>query len=160
MANGLLKLPDDSANTGKQLDTESLSVAAQPVHRERTQLAGAAAAEITEVKNAAPAASAYGAVVRIPEPGSAALTQPAQDVASSVVLAANANRRGFVIENAPQDDVADLFIAFGAAATSAAYTKKLRPGESWDRRGGYTGVISGIWSAAGSGSAKVTEESQ
>jgi hypothetical protein len=159
MADALLKLPDDSANTGKQLDTESLVVGAQTVHRERLQMAGAAAAEIAAIKNAAPAANAYGVVTRIPEPATAALTQPAQNAASAVVLAANANRRGFVIENAPQDDIADLFLAFAATATTSAYTKRLRPGEGWDRRGGYTGVISGIWSDAGSGSAKVTEES-
>lgn len=117
------------------------------------------AAAVAAVGNAAPGAAAYGLTVRAPEPGSAAMTQPAQDAASSTILAANVNRRGFVIENAPQDDVSDLFLAFGATATTAAYTKKLRPGEAWERSGGYTGVISGIWSAAGGGSAKVTEES-
>jgi hypothetical protein len=118
------------------------------------------AAAVSKVTNAAPAANAYGGVVRIPEPGSAALTQPAQSASTGVVLAANANRRGFVIENAPENDIADLFLAFAATASTSAYTKKLRPGESWERRGGYTGVISGIWSEAGAGSAKVTEESQ
>lgn len=118
------------------------------------------AAALTKVTNAAPPAGAYGSVVRIPEPASAALTQPAQDAATSTILAANANRRGFVIENAPENDLADLFLAFAAVATTSVYTKKLRPGESWERRGGYTGVISGIWSAAGGGSAKVTEETQ
>lgn len=115
---------------------------------------------LTKVTNAAPAAGAYGGVVRIPEPASAALTQPGQSASTGTILASNANRRGFVIENAAENDVADLFLAFAATASTSVYTKKLRPGESWERRGGYTGVISGIWSEAGAGSAKVTEETQ
>lgn len=113
---------------------------------------------VASVGNAAPAAAAHGLTVRTPEPGSAALAQPAQSAATGVLLAANASRRGFIIENASEGDVADLFLAFAATASTSAYTKRLRPGEAWDRRGGYTGVISGIWSEAGSGSAKVTEE--
>lgn len=114
------------------------------------------AAAVAKVTNAAPPASAYGGVVRMPEPGAAAMSQASQDVATAVLLAANAARRGFLIENTA--DVADLHVAFGATASLTAYTRKLRPGEQWDRRGGYTGVISGIWSAAGAGKAIVTEE--
>ena len=63
MADALLKLPDDSANTGKQLDTTSLTVAAQTVHRERMTVAGATDVALAAVLNAAPTTD-YGLVVR------------------------------------------------------------------------------------------------
>lgn len=46
------------------LDTESLTVGANTVHRERNQVAGASALEIAAVKAATPATDAYGVVVR------------------------------------------------------------------------------------------------
>lgn len=54
--------PDDP--TGKKLDTESLVVGANTVHRERMELAGAAALEIARILNADPAGADYGLVVR------------------------------------------------------------------------------------------------
>src|SRR3990167_8553392 len=63
MADALLKLPDDSANTGKQLDTTSLTVAAKTVHRERMTVAGATDVALAAVLNAAPTTD-YGLVVR------------------------------------------------------------------------------------------------
>jgi hypothetical protein len=116
------------------------------------------AAARAAVVAAAPPAAAYGAVVRIPEPGSAAISQPPQNAASGVLLAANTARRGFVIHNAPTSTQA-LLVAFAAAAAAGAYTKRLLPGETWDRHCGYTGAISGIWEGAGGGHAAVTEES-
>lgn len=113
------------------------------------------------VKNAAPAATDYGAVVRVPEPASAALSSVAQNAATVALLAVNAARRGFVIVNEqPETEQGQwLHVAFAAVATLAAYTKRLAPGESWERQGGYTGAISGIWSGAGTGNARITEES-
>lgn len=117
------------------------------------------AAAVAKVDDAPPAANAFGLTVRIPEPGTPVLTQPAQNDGTSVLVAANANRRWCSIENDPQDGLADLFVALAATATAAARSFKLKPGEYREIRN-YTGVISGIWSAAGSGSAKVTEVSQ
>lgn len=58
----------DPAVTNSSLDAESLTVSAVVVKRERMQLAGKAAADITEVKNATPASTDYGAVVRTLRP--------------------------------------------------------------------------------------------
>lgn len=63
MADALLKLPDDSANTGKQLDTTSLTVSGQTVHRERMTVTGATDVALAAVLNAAPTTD-YGLVVR------------------------------------------------------------------------------------------------
>lgn len=60
----LIKLALDTGNTGPQLDTESVVVGLNTVHRERHLIAGAGAAELAAVKNAAPALAAYGLVVR------------------------------------------------------------------------------------------------
>lgn len=64
MADAIVTLPDDAANTGKKADTESLTVGANTVHRPRIRLAGAAAAALADVKNALPLLADYGAVVR------------------------------------------------------------------------------------------------
>ena len=55
------KNPD---TTDKKLDSESLTVGADTVERERVQVAGKGAAEIQDVKNAKPAQDAYGGVAR------------------------------------------------------------------------------------------------
>ena len=64
MADDVLLLPDDSDQLGKKLDTESLSVGANTVHRERHQITGELAAEIAAVLNADPGSSVYALVTR------------------------------------------------------------------------------------------------
>jgi hypothetical protein len=147
---------------GKKLDTAKVTTSEGEVHREVMALGSPTDPEAqVEVKNAAPGSSEYGAVVRIPEPAVAVLSSAAQSASSGVVFAANAARRGFVIvnEQPASEQGESLYLAFAATATITAYTKRLGPGETWERQGGYTGVISGIWSAAGTGAARVTEES-
>ena len=87
-------------------------------------------------------------------PGTATLTSVPSAITSTVLLAANVNRRKFIITN---DSTKTLYVAFAATASTAAYTLQL------PLRGGYesplddyTGVISGIWSAV-NGAAKITE---
>lgn len=63
MANGTLGFQNPSSED-KLLDTTSLTVAAQTVHRERIQVAGGADVELADVKAASPASGAYGLVVR------------------------------------------------------------------------------------------------
>ena len=55
------KNPD---TTDKKLDSESLTVGADTVERERVQVAGKGSTEIQDVKNAKPAQDAYGGIVR------------------------------------------------------------------------------------------------
>lgn len=63
MANGTLGFQNPGTED-KLLDTTSLTVAAQTVHRERIQVAGGADVELADVKAASPASGAYGLVVR------------------------------------------------------------------------------------------------
>ncbi|MEH2357543.1 hypothetical protein [Nostoc sp.] len=96
-------------------------------------------------------------------PASATVVQPTSDdstpttVASSTttvtILAANSNRKGATIWN---DSTANLFIEFGATSTTTAFTAKLFAGGYYEVPFHYTGVISGIWSAA-NGNALVRE---
>lgn len=74
-------------------------------------------------------------------------------VTSGVVLAANANRRGFTIYN---DSTSICRVAFAATASATAFTVLLQPNSFYENNTLYTGVISGIWVSA-AGSARVTE---
>lgn len=64
MADSFLPFQNPSA-TDKKLDSETLTVGANTVERERVQITGAIAAEVAAVKNAAPASTLYGLVVRL-----------------------------------------------------------------------------------------------
>jgi hypothetical protein len=87
-------------------------------------------------------------------PANAAITSVASSATSVSLLAANAARRAVVITN---DGTKILYIAFAATATVAAFTYKLGSGATIELPlNGYTGVISGIWSAV-NGNARITE---
>jgi hypothetical protein len=88
-------------------------------------------------------------------PAVAALTSVAQVVVTGVLLAANPDRKQFLIFNA---GTKPLFVAFAATASLAAYTLQIPTNGFYESpENGYTGVISGIWNGAGGGAAKVTE---
>lgn len=72
---------------------------------------------------------------------------------TQVILASNSARKGFMIYN---DSLNMLFIAFSATASTTAFSTKIQPGGAYEPGIDYTGVISGIASAA-SGAARVTE---
>lgn len=79
----------------KRVDTEALTVGAQTVQRERVQVAGAVAAEVAKVANAAPGASDYGLVVReagtVQVAGTVAVSSGAVSVSSGTVVVSSAN---------------------------------------------------------------------
>lgn len=74
------------------------------------------------------------------------------------LLAANASRKGATIYNDSATEVLSVFLGAGASATQ--FTVKLAAGASiggyYEVPYGYTGVITGIWTAA-VGNARVTE---
>ncbi len=80
-------------------------------------------------------------------------TTVASTTANQIILAANASRKGATIWN---NSTANLFIEFGAAATTSAFTAELSPGGYYEIPFKYTGAISGIWSAV-NGNALVRE---
>jgi len=74
--------------------------------------------------------------------------------ASSVtLLALNSSRKGVLIDNNSSED---LYVTYGATSTTTAYTKRIKPYESWEPVKNYTGVISGIW-GSGVGFARISE---
>lgn len=72
---------------------------------------------------------------------------------SQVFLAANANRKGFIIYN---DSLNMVFLAFAATASTTAFSTKIQAQGAFDSDIDYTGVISGIASSA-SGAVRITE---
>lgn len=74
-------------------------------------------------------------------------------ITTFVVLASNANRKGFIVYN---DSLAIVFLAFAATASTTAFSTKIQPGAEYEPGEDYTGVISGIASAA-VGACRVTE---
>ncbi|MEH2250067.1 hypothetical protein [Nostoc sp.] len=72
---------------------------------------------------------------------------------SETILAANSNRKGATIWN---ESTATLYLEFGAAAAANAFIVKLNPKGYYEVPFHYTGVISGLWSAA-NGNALVRE---
>lgn len=72
---------------------------------------------------------------------------------SQTLLASNANRRGAIVVN---DGTAILYVGCFTTSSATSFTYKLQPNASANIDFSYTGVISGIGSAA-VGSARVTE---
>jgi len=75
---------------------------------------------------------------------------------STVLLAANTSRKGATIY---QDDVTGgsiLYVALNSTCTTSAYTLKMSPMGYYEVPYGYTGIITGVWSAA-TGNARIVE---
>lgn len=89
-------------------------------------------------------------------PSSSAVTVVNDQAASILILAANASRKGAMIEN---DSTATLYLLLAAGTASATNrSAALFPGDIFTLRPGeYTGVINGIWSVDAAGAARVTE---
>jgi hypothetical protein len=87
-----------------------------------------------------------------------AITSVGASTTSVTLDATDANRKLVIIYN--NTTSANLYIAFGATASTSAFTYKIAPGGSYES--GifvYTGNIYGIWDATSAGSAMVTEVS-
>jgi len=83
-----------------------------------------------------------------------AVTAVASSTTSATFLEPNSARKGFVIENS---DANRLHVRLGSsAATTTSYSFSLAQNEN-AHVNGYTGAITGIWAADGSGSAHITE---
>lgn len=86
---------------------------------------------------------------------SAAVTTVAGSIATFAVIAANAARKGVAIFN---DTGRNLYLKFGAGATTASFTVRLTNQSYYETPFNYTGNITGICSGAGvPGNVQVTE---
>lgn len=94
-------------------------------------------------------------VVSTTGPSTSTATSVDSSTVSGTILAANAARRGAVIFNT---DANALYLLLGAGTASATNTSViLAQNTSYEVPFGYTGIIVGVWSADGTGAAKVTE---
>lgn len=86
-----------------------------------------------------------------------AVTSVGQNVASQVLLAANASRKMGTVFN---DSAANLYINLGAAAVIAGpFVVKVPAGGYYELPApAYSGSVNGIWDAAGAGNARVSEQ--
>jgi hypothetical protein len=69
----------------------------------------------------------------------------AASITSVTLLAANSVRKGAAIWN---NSTANLYLEFGAAAATNAFTVRLSAGGYYEIPFTYTGQISGIWDSA------------
>lgn len=85
-----------------------------------------------------------------------AFTTVASAATSTTLLAENGNRGGASITNT---DANRLYVLLDAgAASSTNYSFYLDSGDTWEQSGPnpYTGEVTGIWAADGSGAANIT----
>lgn len=82
-------------------------------------------------------------------------TQVASQATAITILAANAARYGATVYN---DDANALYLLLGTGTVSATvYTVQIPSGGYYEVPYGFTGILTGLWAADGSGSARVTE---
>jgi hypothetical protein len=86
-----------------------------------------------------------------------AATPTASSVAASVtvvtILAANPDRYGATVFN---DSTADMYLKFGASASTTSFNAKLRPDGYIETPYGYVGIVTAVWTSA-TGNARVGE---
>lgn len=97
-----------------------------------------------------------GSILGLMKPATATMSQVSLTASSQTGLASNANRKGATFVN---DSNKTIWLAFGATASSSAYTYKVQPNGMVELFGNrvYTGVVSVIGAASISGSLVVTE---
>lgn len=102
------------------------------------------------------AGSGGGDVEIVYAPVSAAtISAVASGVVSATLLAANASRRGATITNT---DANALYVKYGSTASATSFTVTIPANGYWEMPyPTYTGIITGIWAADGTGSAIITE---
>jgi len=85
----------------------------------------------------------------------ARLSSLASAATSQPLVAANPDRRGLIVVNT---DANDLFLKYGATASTADFSVKVAAGGSWTMPAPvFTGRIDAIWAGDGAGAAVATE---
>lgn len=143
-----LPLPTGAATSANQatIISDLAAISAQlPATLGQTTSAGSLSVVLASNQPAVP--------VTVDVASTGTLTSVSLTTSTQVLLAANSSRKGFMIFN---DSLNMLFVAFAATASTTAFSTKIQAGGAFDADIAYTGIISGIASAA-SGSARITE---
>jgi len=144
--------PDGLATSAKQ-DTGNTSLASID-----TKLTGQATAanQATEITSLAAIAASCASIDAKIGASTGTITSPAQSPTSVVILAANANRKGFLLYN---DASAKVYVAFAATASTTSYTLQMSSNSFYESTETvvYKGTISAIWNSGSSGNMRVTE---
>jgi hypothetical protein len=95
--------------------------------------------------------------VEIQVAASVALTNVTQGVVSTQIVASNANRRRLLVQNT--STTGSLFLKYGTTAdTTSSFSVKIPPQSYWEMpEPPYVSQMDGIWDAAGTGKAIVTD---
>lgn len=93
-------------------------------------------------------------IVQQQRTSSATVTAVAVSTSTVTLLAANPARVGCTVFN---DAKKDLWIKLGAGASGSDFTVLLPQNAYYEMPFGYTGVVTGRWSGAATGFARVTE---
>lgn len=81
-----------------------------------------------------------------PQCSTATPSSKAGSLTTVTLLAANASRSGATIFN---EGAANLVLLLGAGASASAYTLVMAPGSYYEVPFGYTGIVTGFWTATG-----------
>lgn len=107
----------------------------------------------TAIVPAVQIADASGSLVSAPATGT--LSSVESGIASVTILAANTARKGATITNT---DANALYLDLsGGTASATSYSVAVAAAGYYEVPYGFTGLITGIWAADGTGAAKVTE---
>lgn len=116
------------------------------------------------VRNDPPVPTDWGMVVRLVGPivitgiagaANSTVTSVPQSAVPVALLAANANRVGATFYNA---SAGFLHLKLGAGASVVDFTVRIGPNSFYEIEfPGYTGAVTGVWTAAGAGACLVTE---
>lgn len=95
----------------------------------------------------------YGRNVQTKRAPTATLSNVSGSATSVTLISANNHRLGFSIYN---DSTADLYVKYGATASTSSFTVLMVAGAYYEDPYGYTGIVDGIWASA-TGNARCTE---
>ena len=86
--------------------------------------------------------------------GTGTQSSVARSATDVTILASNANRKGASVYN----ENGRLLLLVGSGTSSATvYTVEVGPSSYYEVPAAYTGILKGLWTSAGGGSARVTE---
>jgi len=150
----IVTVANPTTGASPDIDTDDSAATTNPSGTYSLNLYEATLPSYTDGDAAAPHADARGRTLTRSAPAPTGTTSNVAGSASNVtLLAANTARIGALIFN---DSTADLYVKFGATASTTSFTVKMIQDAYLEVPANYTGIIDGVWGSA-TGFARVTE---